>query len=222
MRPFIITASNMSAIANHHKYKDWKIALADTLGRYKQIKGGYQSVNEIIDKTNEIPLGLSPKASHDAQSYAASASLRHQGTMAESKIINDLKEYSDLKDIDTTDVLLKYTMIIHDCPVTIFGRTDGRTTNGVIEVKNRKNCFFEPIYDLDQLAVYVALTDSKEGILVQNHEDTIKINRYNRKDMMNRWDLLLKDLEPAITRFKIICENPECDESKEILDLMVQ
>lgn len=221
MKPFIVTASNISAVANHHKYKDWKLALADTLGRYNQVKG-YTSVNKIIDQTNEIPLSLPPKALEDAKSYKASTALREKGTQIESEIIDDLKIYSNLGDIDTTDVLIKDTIVIDDYPVFIMGRTDGRTRNGVVEVKNRKNRFFEPDYDLDQLATYVVLTNANEGILVQNHDDAIKINRYTRDEMVMRWERLIHDLKPAVQLFKTICTDSTCVESQEILQMMVQ
>lgn len=220
MKPFIVTASNISAIANHNKYKDWKIALADTLGRYNQVKR-YTSVNKVIDQTNKIPLSLPPAALKAAEAYKSSTALREKGTQAESGIIEDLKTYSELGEIDTTNVLVKSTITIDNCPVLIMGRTDGRTQNGVIEVKNRKNTFFEPEYDLDQLATYVVLTQSEEGILVQNYKDAIKINWYTKDEMVTRWEKLLKDLEPSVKLFKKICTDPTCPESKEILQMMV-
>lgn len=220
MKPFIINASNISAIANHNKYKDWKIAMADTLGRYNQVKG-YTSVNKVIDQTNEIPSSLPTAALEAAEAYKSSAALREMGTQAEAGIIDDLKTYSNLGEIDTTNALLKLTITIDECPVLIMGRTDGRTRNGVIEVKNRKNTFFEPEYDLDQLATYVALTNAEEGILVQNHKDAIKINWYTKDEMHARWEKLLKDLEPAVKLFKAICTDPTCADSKEILQMMV-
>lgn len=220
-QPFIITASNISAIANHHQYKDWQIALADTLGRYNQVSG-YTSVEKMIDQTNELPLvELPPKALDYAKVYKASAALREKGKQAEKSIIEDLRT-SDLGDIDTTDVLIKKTIVIEDWPVLVMGRTDGRTRSGaVVEIKNRKNRFFEPDYDLDQLATYVVLTNANEGILVQNHEDALKINRYTQKEMIARWERLLCDLKPAVQLFKTICTDRHCSESQSILKMMV-
>lgn len=131
MKPFIVTASNLSAIANHHKYRDWKIALADILGRYNQVKG-YSSVNQIIDKTGKLPDTslLTSQAKEAAKNYLDSISLRKKGKAIESQIIDDLKQYSNLKNINTDDILLKHTMTIEDCPVIIYGRTDGKTKDG--------------------------------------------------------------------------------------------
>ena len=172
MKPFVVTASDISAIANHHKYKDWQSALTDTLERYNQVA-----------KTPPPP-PPPPKAS--------------------ASILEDLRTYSDLGDVDTTDVLLEETVVIDGCPVVVTGRTNGRTRKGgaVVEIKNRKNGFFEPDYDLDQLATYVVLTKADEGILVQNHEDALKINRYTREEMTARWERLLRDLKPAVQQFK--------------------
>ena len=223
MKPFVVTASNISAIANRHKYKDGQLALADTLGRYNQV-AGYTSVDKVIDQTHELPrVELPPKALDYAKAYLASAALREKGKQAERGILEDLRTLSDLGDVDTTNVLLKETIVIDGCPVLVMGRTDGRTrkSGAVVEIKNRKNGFFEPDYDLDQLATYVVLTKANEGILVQNHEDALKINRYTREEMTARWDQLVQDLRPAVQLFKTICADRQCSESQSILKMMV-
>lgn len=85
----------------------------------------------------------------------------------------------------------------------IYGYVDalvimGNKVLAVLEIKTRKNHFFEPQYDIDQLLTYLKLTDVDEGYLIQKCNGKIKCSDAFYK---NQWGELKCDLDRAINKF---------------------
>jgi hypothetical protein len=114
----------------------------------------------------------------------------------------------------------KYDTTINDINIRLYCKVDGvlyenNEPTGIVEIKNRQNAFFEPGYDLDQLACYIVASDLPIGILVQCLNDTIKIDECNTESLLNRWlDIINShELYQSLQTIKNFRDNPYSTES---------
>jgi hypothetical protein len=88
----------------------------------------------------------------------------------------------------------------------------------VHEIKNRKNKFFCPDYDIDQLACYVVALDAAEGILVEQFQgDVQKSLTMSKEEARARFtDQILPALSAALVRFSHAAHDPRKAEYADI------
>lgn len=105
-----------------------------------------------------------------------------------------------------------------DIQYTVNGMLDGILVDNlsekraVVEIKNRINRIMIPApeYDLDQLAVYMQLTDLPLGILAQQHNKKLDLSVTMCMDMANkRW----AEIKPLLDECVLWCHEVSCDPS---------
>lgn len=82
------------------------------------------------------------------------------------------------------------------------GRADALLKDKVIEVKNRKNRFMQPLYDLIQLQAYLYLYERPEGILLERFHKDNKETPVKFED--NYWN---DQVVPALKEFVVKLQN---------------
>jgi hypothetical protein len=92
--------------------------------------------------------------------------------------------------------------------INLMGKTDDtlfstrtKQCKFIVEVKNRMNRFFEPSYDIDQVALYAIGSEAtKGGILIQKYNKRIKHNVYHNEQLIYRWMQVVQGIQKTVMR----------------------
>jgi hypothetical protein len=100
----------------------------------------------------------------------------------------------------------------------ICGKVDGLMDNSIVEVKTRKNWFYDspPIYDIIQLRVYLKMFDKPEGLLIEENKALEKRRETIVKNCKEEWDKIESSLNESALKIVYITENDIIEWSKEI------
>lgn len=224
---FCFPASMIAAVAGRNKYRDRYSALAEVLHSYNSKLLPIPESNrllpkEYVDKLAQgkdedsiyellINSDISPDAKEEAISYSTRINQMRRGIRLEDETFQKLKNCG--YNIQKSRVCFKRSFGYNNRH-TIVGRVDGvicdenNVVTSVVEIKNRKDFFFTPGYDLDQLASYVFMTGAKDGLLVQQLHGEIQVTYYDGNDLLGRWDMIITDLKKMITFARKIVKNP--------------
>lgn len=130
-----------------------------------------ESVKEICEKkgikNDEVIKAVESKLTKD------------RGTKLESKTVNVFGKDKEVEFFEVEDTIAMKVMNCEGVEWVLQGRADALTEDKVIEVKNRKNRFMQPIYDLIQLQAYLFLYNKENGVLLErlrgeNKESEVK------------------------------------------------
>jgi hypothetical protein len=140
------------------------------------------------------------------------------GIVKEDSVVNQLISFGyEVKDCQSS---YKYKTTINNINVCIYCKVDGllykdNKAIGIVEIKTRQKVFFEPQYDLDQLACYIVASNLPIGMLVQSLNGDIKINEFETEFLLNTWlDLISSDqLFRALQKIKDYRDNPNSVDS---------
>lgn len=105
---------------------------------------------------------------------------KDRGTKLESKTVEVFGKEKGVEFAEVDEDLLEIkVMECEGVEWILQGRADALTQDKVIEVKNRKNRFMQPLYDLIQLQAYLYLYDREDGVLLErlseeNQETAVK------------------------------------------------
>lgn len=166
---------------------------------------------------------ISDKALKEAISYSGRVLDINRGTYLETETFEKLNNlgYNVVKSVKCFKKRFGYNN-----RHVLFGRVDGvimegKTLKAVVEIKNRKERFFLPDYDLDQLASYVFMTGAEEGIFVQQLEGELDVSTYMKDELLERWDMIVADLKKTIAFARKIVKNPSGKEWEKIKEMYV-
>lgn len=130
----------------------------------KVLKGVTNDIERIQDVEDEIKKDLIQHVTSEvAQTY---------GKQSESKAISHYEDKHKVKVVNSNTKFYKKHIGItsQNTDIWIGGRIDGEVGKRIIEIKNRKNRFMNPLpnYDLAQLQTYLQILESPEGELVEH------------------------------------------------------
>lgn len=164
---------------------------------------------------------IEPLAARAAR-FGESGWRRTRGIKLETGTLERLKAAG--LDVQTCDVSKYLDLLVDGTLVRVLGRVDGIVSNpepAIVEIKNRTSRFWLPDYDLDQLALYVAMWDYPKGLLVQQWQGKVQIRDYSRAELDPRVAQLAQCLGPAVALCNRIREDPNGLESLELGTLCV-
>lgn len=111
----------------------------------------------------------------------------------------------------------KFLFEMNDLKVGVGGKIDGLKNGRLIEIKNRKSRFMQPLplYDIIQLHIYMYLLDLKEGDLV---EQVILKTKTKQQTTTVHWDQVLWDqlqekIKLFVKKFQIFLNTPDLQAS---------
>ncbi|KAK3754469.1 hypothetical protein QZH41_006772 [Actinostola sp. cb2023] len=90
-----------------------------------------------------------------------------RGTKLESKTVEVFGKEKGVEFTEVPNLLMGKVMECDGVEWVLQGRADALLEDKVIEVKNRRSRFMQPLYDLIQLQAYLFLYDRTEGILLE-------------------------------------------------------
>lgn len=194
--------------------------------RTQHDKDAEKDIKETLaKKVKECVLKISgQRAAKDAITYSERILDMNRGTYLEDETIEKINKIGHYK-VEKVNTCFRKKFGYKNRH-TVFGRVDGvildgKTIKAVVEIKNRKDRFFMPVYDLDQLASYVFMTGAQEGVFVQQLEGELNITVYDREDLMERWAMIEADLKKTIKFARKIVKYPEGPEWKLLKEMFI-
>lgn len=189
-----------------------------------QYKPTQQLSDEIAEKIKEatIPI-LSNANSEEIKTAILAKSTALAGTLNEVSIYGRLKSMSyDVRQLQKS-FCKKFDISGH--LVSVFGKVDGLLyTNDkpsrVIEIKNRKNRFWLPDYDKDQIALYEKLTDLP-STLVQCFNGELNIRDLKLRPRVKEI-LHSKHLVESLKQIKWYLEHPYNEKSIKLVQSLIK
>ena len=154
-----------------------------------------KSVAEVVKRRE-----LDTTSTASLKAVVASQWVKDRGTVLEPGVVNSLaKEISPEEDLKTQKyneihVVVGKTTVVIPCMMDacVCRKDSSYKVETVYEVKNRKNRFFTPQYDLDQLCVYVVASDAAQGVLVEKLQgETRHSLTMTLGEAHERWNLYL-------------------------------
>lgn len=131
-----------------------------------------------------------------------SALTKERGTKLETKTVEVFGQEKGIKFKPVPQETVSKVIEHEGVRWALQGRADALLRDKVIEVKNRKNRFMQPLYDLIQLQAYLYLYEMPEGILLErlhkeNNETPVKFED-------NYWN---EEVVPALKDFVVVLQN---------------
>lgn len=119
---------------------------------------------------------------------------KRRGTRNEDKGIAGYEQTTGVAVKGKNDKFYKANLGTEDNPCWIGGRVDGLTADKVVEVKSRRNRFFNflPEYERCQITIYMHLTDRPACDLVQRFNGDVRVDTYEFDQ--EYWDRLVEDI----------------------------
>ena len=158
----IIAESGVSKVREHALETSAKVDSIEDLD--KVLKGVTSDIEQIQDVKDEIKKDLIKHVTSEvAQTY---------GKQNESKAISHYEDKHKVKVVNSNTKFYKkhIGMTSQNKDIWVGGRIDGEVGKRIIEIKNRKKRFMNPLpkYDVAQLQTYLHILESPEGELVEH------------------------------------------------------
>ncbi|XP_031573249.1 uncharacterized protein LOC116307230 [Actinia tenebrosa] len=153
-----------------------------------------KSVEEICEKKNI--------KNEEVKKALDSALTKERGTKLETKTVEVFGQEKDIKFKPVPQETVSKVMEHESVRWALQGRADALLKDKVIEVKNRKNRFMQPLYDLIQLQAYLYLYEMPEGILLERFRK--EHNETSVKFEDNYWN---NEVVPALKDFVFVLQD---------------
>lgn len=196
--------------------------IADDLLRNVVYKPTHQLSDEIAEKVNELSI---PKDVNleEIKSVIRSRSAAIAGTLNEAPIYKRLKSMS--YDVRQPQKGYRKQFNIGGHKVRIFGKIDGLLykdgkLHRVVEIKNRRNRFWLPDYEMDQIAFYEKLTDLP-STLVQCFDGELKVEDLELRSRIKEI-LHSKTLVKSVEQIKWHLEHPYSEKSIKLVKSLIK
>lgn len=175
------------------------------------------AVRHVVCSPTSSGAPLSPDSQQRLHGLVQGTSIKHRGNELERDALQRLIKQENLLLIREQEPV-RVSMEVDGVNVLVCGRIDAICRDIqdrvlVVEMKNRKNRFFVPSYDLDQLSIYVMASQHPRGVLVEQCQGSLRVSHTMTLDeATSRWASdIVPDLKRAVLLFAQALVNPRRD-----------